>query len=213
MSRSGPPGEGLLMGRRRKGGLGEPMKAEGSALRPGRSPCPMAALSLCPPASDRTANVLAAARALLPHLARGRPLERRLLSTTLTTAFGGSDADGAWNWRDAYDAVEAALVMQVRRLEPQVAPLEAAPGEVAALLDQLAGLSPTHSRRSEDQVALDQFSTPLPVAAIAALAAQVRPGDRVLEPSAGTGQMAAIARALGGVLTLNEFDPHRAGML
>lgn len=62
-------------------------------------------------------------------------------------------------------------------------------------------------------MALDQFSTPLPVAAIAALAAQVRPGDRVLEPSAGTGQMAAIARALGGELTLNEIDPHRAGLL
>lgn len=173
----------------------------------------MAVISLCPPASDRTANVLAAARALLPHLARARPLERRLLSRTLTTAFGGSDADGAWIWRDAYDAVEAALVMQVRRLERQVAPLEAAPADVAALLDQLAGLGPTHSRRSEGQVALDQFSTPLPVAAIAALAAQVRPGDRVLEPSAGTGQMAAIARALGGVLTLNEIDPHRAGLL
>jgi protein-L-isoaspartate O-methyltransferase len=173
----------------------------------------MAALPLFPPTSDRSANVLAAARALLPHLARGRPLARRLLSTTLTTAFGGSDAEGAWIWRDAYDAVEAALVMQVRRLELQLARLEAAPGEVAALLDQLAGLGPTHSRRSEDQVALDQFSTPLPVAAIAALAAQVRPGDRVLEPSAGTGQMAAIARALGGVLTLNEIDPHRAALL
>lgn len=78
----------------------------------------MAALPLFSPAADRSANVLAAARALLPQLARCRPLERRLLTRTLTTAFGGSDADGTWLWRDAYDAVEVALVMQVRRLEP-----------------------------------------------------------------------------------------------
>lgn len=175
----------------------------------------MAALPLIPPADarDRSANVLTAARVLLPHLARGRRLERRLLAATLTTVFGGSDADGAWLWRDAYDAVEAALVLQARRAAFQVARLEDAPAEVAAMLEALVALGPTHSRRSEDQVALDQFSTPLPVAAVAALAAQVRPGDRVLEPSAGTGQLAVVAEALGAVLTLNERDGHRAALL
>ena len=175
----------------------------------------MTALPLFPAADgrDRSANVLAAARVLLPHLARGRPLERRLLAGALTTAFGGTDAEGAWLWRDAYDAVEAATVLQARRLTPQVARLEDAPGEVAALLETLVALGPTHSRRSEAQVGLDQFSTPLPVAAIAALAAQVRPGDRVLEPSAGTGQMAVVAEALCARLALNELDGHRAALL
>lgn len=175
----------------------------------------MAALPLFPAADsrDRSANVLAAARVLLPHLARGRPLERRLLAGALTTAFGGTDAEGAWLWRDAYDAVEAATVLQARRLAVQVARLEDAPGDVAALLEALVALGPTHSRRSEAQVGLDQFSTPLPVAAVAALAAQVRPGDRVLEPSAGTGQMAVVAEALGARLALNELDDHRANLL
>ena len=36
----------------------------------------------------------------------------------MTTTFGGSDAEGAWLWRDAYDAIEAALVLQLRRLAP-----------------------------------------------------------------------------------------------
>ena len=36
----------------------------------------------------------------------------------MTISFGGSDAEGAWSWRDAYDAIEAALVLQLRRPAP-----------------------------------------------------------------------------------------------
>ncbi len=166
-----------------------------------------------PSRSDRSANVLAAARALAIALARSRPLDRRLVADVMTTAFGASDADGAWTWRDAYDAIEAGTVMQIRRLAPQVARLEDAPAEIAALLAGVSALGLTHSRRSEEQVALDQFSTPPPLAAMAVLAAQVRPGDRVLEPSAGTGLLAVLAEVCGGALTLNERAPGRAGLL
>ena len=43
------------------------------------------------------------------------------------------------------------------------------------------------------------------LAALVVLAGQVRPGDQVLEPSAGTGLIAIVAEACGGVLTLNEL--------
>ena len=102
-------------------------------------------------AGDKTANTLAAARALAPQLNRSRPLDRRLVAATLTTSFGGSDAEGAWIWRDAYDAIEAALVLQLRRLAPQLARLEDAPAEIVALLSNLTALTLTHSRRSEEQ--------------------------------------------------------------
>lgn len=45
------------------------------------------------------------------------------------------------------------------------------------------------------------------------LAGQVRPGDQVLEPSAGTGLIAIVAEACGGVLTLNELAEGRAVLL
>jgi hypothetical protein len=166
-----------------------------------------------PVAEDRPANLLAAARALVPHLSRGRPLERRVVSAVLTTAFGATDAEGAWDWRDAYEAIEAAMVLQVRRLAAQVSRLEDAPVEIVAALADLSELGLTHTRRSELQLALDQFSTPAPLAALVALAAQVRPGDRVLEPSAGIGMIAAIAEACGGDLALNELSDRRAGVL
>ncbi len=164
-------------------------------------------------ADHHAANVLAAARALATHLNRARVLDRRLVAGVMTTTFGGSDAAGAWLWRDAYDAIEAALVLQIRRLAPQVGRLEDAPGEIVGLLERLADLGLTHSRRSEEQLALDQFSTPPQLGALAVLAAQVRPGDRVLEPSAGTGLLGVLAEACGANLTLNEVAAGRFGLL
>jgi len=161
----------------------------------------------------KAANLLAAARALAPHLNRSRTLDRRLVSGVMTTTFGASDAEGAWLWRDAYDAIEAALVLQLRRLAPQVGRLEDAPAEITALLANLSALSLTHTRRSEEQVALDQFSTPPELGALAVLAAQVRAGDQVLEPSAGTGLLAILAEACGGALVLNERAAGRAALL
>lgn len=163
--------------------------------------------------ADRTANILAAARTLATYLGRSRTLDRRLVSQTLTLTFGASDAEGAWSWKDAYDAVEAAVVLQVRRLAPQVGRLEDAPAEIATLLAGLAAFTPTQTRRSEEQVAMDQFSTPPELAVVALAAAQVRPGDRVLEPSAGTGLLAIVAEACGGAVTLNELSDHRGALL
>jgi len=162
---------------------------------------------------DKCANTLAAARALSPHLARSRPLDRKLVASTMTMSFGATDAQGAWNWRDAYDAIELAVVLQLRRLSPQIARLEDAPAQIAALLGGVNALTLTHTRRSEEQVALDQFSTPPELAAVAVAAAQIRPGDKVLEPSAGTGLLAIVAEACGASLELNELAPHRAGLL
>ena len=197
--------------------MSPPLHATGTLHMTASAVAALPAISLAlfaePPTGDRSANILAAARALSVPLARSRPLDRRLVSNTLTTAFGGTDAEGVWSWRDAYEAIEAATVLQIRRLAPQVARLEDAPAEIAALLATISGMGLTHSRRSEDQVALDQFSTPPELAALAVLAGQVRSGDRVLEPSAGTGLMAVVAEACGGVLTLNEIAPGRADLL
>ena len=163
--------------------------------------------------ADRAPNLLAAARALTVHLSRSRPLDRRIVAGVMTTTFGGSDTEGAWLWRDAYDAIEAAMVLQLRRLNPQLERMEDAPSEIAALLANLSGLGLTHSRRSDEQVALDQFSTPPELGALAVLAGQVRPGDHVLEPSAGHGLMAVLAEACGAELTLNERAADRAAVL
>src|SRR3546814_16550174 len=69
---------------------------------------------------------------------------------------------------------------------------------------------PTHTRRSETSQALQQFSTPAGLGVVAAIAAAIRPGDVVLEPSAGTGLLAVHAKNQGARLLLNELAEIRA---
>jgi len=86
------------------------------------------------------------------------------------------------------------------------------------MLEVVAALEPSHTRRSEEQVRLQQFSTPLPLVYAVLQAAAIRPGDVVLEPSAGTGMLAVMAEcALGsracGNLHLNEIAAVRRSLL
>ena len=163
-------------------------------------------------------RALLAAAALLPRLEAGQALDAPTLREVLTRAFGGSDAQGAWVWKDAYEAAEAALVLFLKRWGRTMRREAGSPEGMLAMLEALAALEPSHTRRSEGQVARQQFSTPLPLAYAVLQAAQVRPGDVVLEPSAGTGMLAVLAEcALGsraaGALHLNELAAVRAGML
>ena len=171
----------------------------------------------CPVAGDA---LIAAARTLLPVLEAGRPLDAATLRDAMTRAFGATDAEGRWIWKDAYEASEAAVVFFMQRYGRGMRRNAGTDGprRMLAMLEALAALEPSHTRRSEEQVRLQQFSTPLPLAYAALQAAAVRPGDVVLEPSAGTGMLAVMAEcALGntatGNLHLNEYARVRARLL
>src|SRR3984957_16605895 len=128
-------------------------------------------------------------------------------------AFGASDAAGAWDWKSAYDACEAATILFLRKFGPAMQGRAAAPAALLAMLTRVAGLLPTHTRRSEASQALQQFSTPIPLGFCATAAAAITPADLVLEPSAGTGLLAILAELAGGSLALNELADTRAGLL
>ncbi len=162
--------------------------------------------------------LFAAAGTLLPVLEAGRPLDAATLRDAMTNAFGGSDAAGAWVWKDAYEAAEAAVVIFMQHYGGGMRRNAGGPRRMLAMLEALAALEPSHTRRSEEQVRLQQFSTPLPLAYAALQAAAIRPGDTVLEPSAGTGMLAVMAQcALGnsavGNLYFNEYAQTRARLL
>ncbi len=178
---------------------------------------PHAARSTAPNASEA---LYEAARALLPVLAAGRPLDKNALRDAMTGAFSATDAEGAWVWKDAYEAAEAAVVLFLKRygraMRQRAGAGAEGPSAMLAMLERLAALEPSHTRRSEDQVRLQQFSTPLGIAYAAVRAAALRTGDAVLEPSAGTGMLAVMAQcALGNEnsLHLNEIANTRAGLL
>lgn len=104
--------------------------------------------------------------------------------------------------------LELAEVMYLAKAD-----LPSTPGDcLAALTELIAGL-PTHTVRSQEQIELQQFSTPARIAYLAALAGTIASTDLVLEPSAGTGLLAAFAHRTSARLVLNEIDPVRAEML
>ena len=61
------------------------------------------------------AGLIHAATLLAQLLGQGRAIDTRALRSAMETAFCGSDAEGAWVWKDAYEALEAAQVMFLRK--------------------------------------------------------------------------------------------------
>src|SRR5437016_8470242 len=50
----------------------------------------------------------------------GKPVTTAALRTAMTTSFGGSDAQGFWVWKDAYEALEITQVVFLRRFGPAI---------------------------------------------------------------------------------------------
>ncbi|MEI4494473.1 strawberry notch family protein [Mameliella alba] len=165
------------------------------------------------PCSGLSHSILAVAEALQPDLAQGAPIDAIRLRREMERAFGGSDADGAWNWKLAYEAGEVALVLFLRKFGRALLARAGSPATLLPILAKVAGLLPTHTRRSEEMERFQQFSTPLPMGLAAVAAAQITPRDLVLEPSAGTGLLAILAEIAGGTLALNELADTRADLL
>src|SRR3546814_17820161 len=96
-------------------------------------------------------------------------------------ALRGSDAEGSWAWKQAYDACEAARVLFLGEVGPAIRARTATPAVKYAMLGKVAALLPSQTRRSEESQALQQWSTPIARGFAASIAAALNPADLVLE--------------------------------
>jgi hypothetical protein len=120
----------------------------------------------------------------------------------------GDSASGKWHWKQATDLIEAAVVKML--IDDDFKSLED--------VQNLQSLIPHHQVRSQEQIQFQQFSTPLALAWIVARLANGGKHDLLLEPSAGTGILAAAyVNGLSGEkprrIILNEISPSRKGLL
>ena len=175
----------------------------GASVRPLDSAC----------SQQTAASIIAAAHDLLGHLAAGRRIDAPAVRTAMQSAFGASDASGAWDWKSAYEAIEVAQLLFMRRYGPAIHARTPDPFERLKLVDRIARLAPTQTRRSEEMLSFQQFSTPLGLAWVAGFAAGFTPGELVLEPSAGTGLLAIQAEIAGCRLAVNEVAQVRSALL
>ena len=160
-----------------------------------------------PETTSFAARLIEVAHRLAHGLSQANRITRTSLNEAMYAAFGATAASGAWTQRDSFIAAEIALILFLRET---TLPVGAA--DTVAMLGGMAGLLPTQTVRSEDQVALQHFSTPLALSWLVARMAAIAADDNVLEPSAGTGMLAAWAGE-GSALHLNEIDETRADIL
>ncbi len=145
---------------------------------------------------------------LAAKLIAGNRLTQDVVIELMSDICGGGAAMGRWNWKQATDLIEAAMVSSILT------------GSFTTIEDfmDLQALVPHHQIRSEEQIQLQQFSTPLSLAWIVARLAQIKESDILHEPSAGTGILVAatISRLNGAFphkIVLNEISKSRNALL
>ena len=160
------------------------------------------------------ARILAqTAQTLVADLMTGKPIhkERLIDAINKVEAEQGSPLD--YTLRNLFDMAELAVVLFLRQVGPTLLSSDMPPERILAQLQKLEQLEPTQTYRSEDQIRLQQFSTPVPLAYLALLAAQVEPGDSILEPSAGNGMLTSLIDVKSTDLILNEIEDLRHTLL
>jgi len=107
------------------------------------SPAACAAASPFARSSSRASALVTAARSLLPSLESGTPITSAMLREAMIAAFGGSDAEGRWQWKDAYDACEIAQILFLRTFAAALR--QARPDTRLTILQRIAALFPSIS--------------------------------------------------------------------
>jgi hypothetical protein len=147
----------------------------------------------------------------------GKALTSKELYALADEAFGGTQAEGAYNRKDAYDAMELAvnkfLLQQAAKAHRTFnGSAQSAVAAVEFMQDMLE-LLPTQNVRTQEMEDFQQFSTPPNIAYLAAWAANISNKDMVLEPSAGIGGLAVFAKAWGAEVAVNELSKRRLEVL
>ncbi|OZC01152.1 methyltransferase [Rubricoccus marinus] len=156
---------------------------------------------------------LGLAREVERSVADSRPLSAADLFSLASSAYGGTLAEGAYAPRDAYDAAELGLHLHLLRTVGRLPAEAAGARDALAEVERLSALLPSQTRRTAEQNDYQQFSTPAAYAGLCAWVSGVGEGDRVLEPSAGTGALCAFALAAGAAVHANELADRRADLL
>ncbi|GGH04908.1 methylase [Glycocaulis albus] len=138
----------------------------------------------------------------------GTPIERPLSRASINDIMDATHESGRWEWRDAYDAIEAATVLRILASNPA-----SSVAELLSIATRLQHWKPTQTIRSIASQSRELFSTPPILAAAATALLTARSDMRVIEPSAGNGMLAAFAGLKGAALTLNEPNAQSRSIL
>jgi antirestriction protein ArdC/phage/plasmid primase-like uncharacterized protein len=139
----------------------------------------------------------------------------QFLTEAANQAFGGTQAQGMYSTKDAYDALEAAFNIHLLSTEDSGWTEQGAEWARTKAIDLTSRIQklPTQTKRDEEMDEFQQFSTPPALSFVANWVANVQRDDVMVEPSAGTGDLAVWPEIAGAVVILNELAPRRQVLL
>ena len=152
------------------------------------------------------------------YLSKGATLDINALRDIATSIYGGTLAEGRFDSKDMTDALELAVNRYLlSEMQNKIAEFNGNTAKSAedgiVWMEELLARIPTQTKRTEEQLALQQFSTPPNIAYLANWLADIDSSDFVLEPSAGIGGLATFAKAFGATTAVNEISERRLGAL
>lgn len=132
-------------------------------------------------------------------------------------AYKGTQSEGKYNVKDAYDALELGinklLLSSSDSLNTITPSISSTPQENVSRLEKLMFYIPTQSKRTEEMDEFQQFSTPPPFAYMANWVANINKNDTYLEPSAGVGGLAVFGKKAGATVIVNELSDRRRSLI
>jgi len=146
-------------------------------------------------------------------LNHGEAISWQELFAQADKAFGGTQAEGKYDVKSAYDAMEMGVNLWIRGNSLSISGSRINTTGTARDLTKTISLLPTQTKRTAEMDEFQQFSTPPALAYVANWVAGVKPGDVMLEPSAGTGDLVIWSEKQGASLILNELSSRRAAIL
>ena len=130
------------------------------------------------------------------------PIKAQDLLAIMQEEWGSTAAQGGYSMRDAYDALEIGVNRWLMDNPERIRRPD---------LEKLMNILPTETRRTEDMVNFQQYSTPPNFAYIVNWLANIQKNDVVMDTSAGNGCLIAMAKAMGAkAVVANEIDAGRA---
>ena len=149
-----------------------------------------------PELSEKAKQASALADWISEKLTKAEPVSWRELFKKADKIYGGTQAEGAYTPRDAYDGMELGVNRHLLKHFHWVLPdgQRKSPERVIKELQAITDALPTQSKRTKEQIDFQQFSTPPFLAYVANWVAAIGNNDIYLEPSAGIGGLAVFGR-------------------
>ena len=169
-----------------------------------------------PKQNDDVTPQLKLAQSVLEVLKSDKNLTWQELFKLADEAYGGTQAEGTYNVKNAYDGMELAVNMflNTNQIVKELGNGNLADAQsVLAYLNNFMATIPTESKRTDEMITFQQFSTPPTIAYIASWVSNFNENDVVLEPSAGIGGLAVFPHTWGATVYGNELSDQRIAFL